>query len=117
MAGRYPPESVHGYSVDKLLARNVAFFVMRVDGEPVGCGGLESFPEGYGELKRMYTRPEYRRLGLGKQMLDALQAHGRAEGLATLRLETGIFQEAAIAMYEGHGFRRTGPFGSYVDDP
>jgi putative acetyltransferase len=27
----YPPESRHGFSVDKLLAEDVAFFVLRAD--------------------------------------------------------------------------------------
>jgi putative acetyltransferase len=39
------------------------------------------------------------------------------EGLATLRLETGVKQQPAIRLYEAAGFRRCGPFGSYRDDP
>ena len=37
--------------------------------------------------------------------------------VTTLRLETGIKQDAAIRLYESAGFRRRGPFGSYRDDP
>lgn len=43
-----PPESQHGYNVEKLLARNVAVFVMRSENEPAGCGGLELFGDEYG---------------------------------------------------------------------
>jgi len=32
-------------------------------------------------------------------------------------LETGIYQSEAIGLYERFGFRRTGPFGAYRDDP
>jgi putative acetyltransferase len=113
----YPPESRHGYSVDKLLARSVTFFVVRVDGEAVGCGGVEAMPEGYGELKRMFVRPDHRGQGLAARLLVRLEEHAWAVGLPLLRLETGVHQRAAIRLYERHGFTRTGPFGSYRDDP
>ena len=35
----YPPESRHGFSVDRLIKDGVAFFVLRVDGTPAGAGG------------------------------------------------------------------------------
>ncbi len=52
----YPPENRFGYSVEKLLTQAVAFFVLRENGMPVGCGGIQLFGTEYGELKRMYVR-------------------------------------------------------------
>jgi len=49
----YPPESRHGFSVDKLIAQGVAFFVLRVDGQAAGCGGILLVGNDYGELKRV----------------------------------------------------------------
>src|SRR5687767_11094671 len=72
---KYPDESRHGYSVEKLLREGVAFFIMRQDGNPAGCGGIKLFGMEYGEVKRMYVRPQYRGLGLGKLMLDHLAAY------------------------------------------
>ena len=54
----YPPESRHGFSVERLIKEGVAFFVLRVDGAPAGCGGIKLFGREFGELKRMYVRPE-----------------------------------------------------------
>jgi hypothetical protein len=34
----YPQESRHGLSVARLIEEQVAFFVIRHDGEPAGCG-------------------------------------------------------------------------------
>lgn len=113
----YPSESRHGFSVQKLVADSVAFFVLRVDGVPAGCGGIKLFGADYGELKRMYVRPEFRGLGLGKLMLDHLADYARSHQVGILRLETGIHQHAAIALYERKGFRRVPPFGDYTDDP
>ena len=113
----YPRESRHGYSVEKLIAQAVAFFVLRDNGTPAGCGGIQLFGTEYGELKRMYVRPQYRGLGYGKLLLDHLGDHARAHGVGILRLETGIHQAAAIRLYECVGFQRVPPFGAYVEDP
>jgi len=113
----YARESRHGYSVEKLLAEGVAFFVIRQDGAPAGCGGIQLFGVEYGELKRMYVRPQFRGLGLAKLMLNHLADHARRQGITVLRLETGIYQHAAIGLYEQAGFRRIPPFGNYREDP
>jgi len=113
----YPRASRHGYSVDKLLAEGVAFFVLRQDGAPAGCGGLLLVGAEYGEVKRMYVRPQFRGQGLGQRMLDHLADYARQRGLGVLRLETGIHQAAAIRLYERAGFQRIRPFGPYRPDP
>jgi GNAT superfamily N-acetyltransferase len=113
----YPSKSRHGYSVEKLLAQGVAFFVLRENGTAAGCGGIQLFGADYGELKRMYVRPQFRGLGLGKMLLDHLADYARAHGVALLRLETGIRQAAAINLNERMGFQRIPPFGDYVEDP
>lgn len=114
---KYPAESRHGYSVEKLLREGVTFFVTRHDEFPAGCGGIKLFGMEYGEVKRMYVRPQYRGLGLGKLMLDYLAEYARNRQVTTLRLETGIYQTEAIGLYESFGFQRRGPFGEYKIDP
>lgn len=111
-----PPESRHGYSVEKLINEDVPFFIIRDNGTPAGCGGVKLFGD-YGEIKRMYVRPQFRGLGFAKLMLDHLAEYARSHGVAILRLETGIAQQAAIALYERSGFRRIPPFGEYKADP
>jgi GNAT superfamily N-acetyltransferase len=117
LAAHYPKESRHGYSVDKLIAQGVAFFLVRHESQPAGCGGIQLYGKEYGELKRMYVRPTYRGLGLSKQMLEHLAGHARRNGVSLLRLETGIHQHAAIGLYETMGFRIIPPFGEYRDNP
>jgi putative acetyltransferase len=112
----YPAESRHGYSVDKLIKQGVAFFIMRDAGEVVGCGGIKLYDD-YGELKRMYVRPEQQRKGYAQAMLEHLMNYAKQHGVAMLRLETGIHQIPAIKLYEKVGFHRCGPFGEYRDDP
>lgn len=112
----YPAESRHGFSVEKLIREKVAFFVIRVDGSPAGCGGIKLFGTEYGEVKRMYVRLQYRGQGLAKRMLQHLEGYAVQHGVGLLRLETGIHQGEAIGLYERIGFRRIPPFGEYRPD-
>lgn len=113
----YPATSRHGYSVEKLIKQGVAFFMARQDDVPAGCGGVQFFGTEYGELKRMFVRPQFRGLGLAKLMLEHLEQYTREHGINLLRLETGIHQKEAIGLYERMGFKNIPPFGDYVDDP
>jgi ribosomal protein S18 acetylase RimI-like enzyme len=117
----YPQESRHGFSIERLLREGVAFFVVRVDGEAAGCGGVKFFQleDGphYAEVKRMYVRPHWRGYGLAKALLNHLAEYTRQRQIELLRLETGIYQTEAIGLYERWGFQRIPPFGDYRADP
>jgi putative acetyltransferase len=117
LASRYPSESRHGFSVQKLIDQGVAFFVLRHDGTAAACGGVLLIGTEYGELKRMYVRPQFRGLGYGKLILNQLAEHAAGHGVRLLRLETGIYQAEAIGLYERMGFRQIPPFGPYTDAP
>ena len=122
LAARYPAESRHGFSVERLVEEGVHFFVLRVDGVAAGCGGIlfvdpVDGDEPYGEIKRMYVRPSFRGGGHGRRILEQLAAHAGARGIHLLRLETGVDQREAIALYESMGFRERPPFGPYREDP
>jgi putative acetyltransferase len=117
LAPHYPNESRHGLNIEQLLAQGVAFFVLRSDGIPAACGGIKLFGTEYGELKRMYVRPQFRGRGFAKLMLNHLTDYARTQGVALLRLETGIHQHEAIGLYELTGFQRIPPFGDYREDP
>lgn len=113
----YPPASHHGYPVEKLIAEGVDFFVVRCEGVAAGCGGIKFYAPEYGEIKRMYVRPPFRGLGLGRAIIERLEEHAAQRGLGILRLETGIRQSEAIGLYERMGYRRIEAFGEYLPDP
>ncbi len=113
----YPPDSNHLVPVDALRRADVVFLVARLGAEVVACGALLDQGGEYGELKRMYVRPDCRGAGVGRAILAALMAQARLRGLHVLRLETGIAQPEALALYERAGFRRRAHFGPYREDP
>jgi len=117
LAPFYPQENRFGYSVEKLIQQGVAFFVARQDGVPVGCGGVQFFGTDYGELKRMFVRPQFRGFGLGKLMLEHLENYTLQHNIPLLRLETGIHQKEAIGLYQSMGYKSCPPFGEYTASP
>ncbi|MGK9170315.1 GNAT family N-acetyltransferase [Inquilinus limosus] len=116
-AGLYPAESRHGLDVGALLALQVRFPVARLDGRAVGCGGYAPDGNGAAELKRIFVATEARGLGIGRALLEALEAEARCEGIRLLRLETGVKSTEALGLYRRFGYRETGPFGAYGPDP
>lgn len=91
---------------------NVDFFAARVSGELAGCGAV-IWRDSYGELKRFYVRDSFRGHGLGRRLLETIEQHAVRGGCALLRLETGILQPAAIALYRSAGYQETVSFGDY----
>ena len=112
----YPPESNHLLDLDTLAAADVRFFVARRGGEALGCGALRLDPTGYAEVKRMFVVPPARGLKLGQRILGRLEEQARREGVTCVRLETGIHQAAALALYRAAGYVVRGPFGDYQPD-
>ena len=109
---KYAPEERYPVDVDELAGPDFTFFVARESDEAVGCAALRRF-EGYGELKRMYVREGARRRGIGRGLLVQVEDGARAAGLPVLRLETGIYQDEALALYRGAGFHDCARFGAY----
>ncbi|HEY1230181.1 MAG TPA: GNAT family N-acetyltransferase [Ramlibacter sp.] len=113
----YPIESFHGIDLAALTRPNVLFAVARdAAGVALGCGAMV-VGAGHGEVKRMYTRPEARGLGIGQRLLALLEREARALGCTLFRLETGYLQHEALRLYARCGYGRRGPFGDYTDDP
>ena len=114
-----PPESIHMLDADSLADADIAFFVMRDTGHPVGMGAFKRLGGGHAEIKSMHVLSEHRGRGLARRMLDHLVAAAGAEGIVRVSLETGAQDSFAPArrLYEGAGFTLCPPFGSYTDDP
>jgi putative acetyltransferase len=117
MIGLYPAESNHLLDVATLLDPAATFLVARGQGEAVGCGAMLNDPRGWGEVKRMFVRPDQRGKRLGARMLAELEEIARTEILPLLRLETGIHNADALSLYRRAGFTERGSFGDYAPDP
>jgi DNA-binding MarR family transcriptional regulator/GNAT superfamily N-acetyltransferase len=100
--------------VEELTPPAGYFVVARLDGAPAGCGALKVNDAKIGEIKRMWTAPSARGLGIARRVLDALEAKAAEVGLITLRLETNKALCEAQALYRGSGYKEVAPFN---DEP
>ncbi len=85
-----------------------------------GCGTvrvIKDSDEPYGEIKGMFVQPHFRGRGLSKALMEQLEAHLRAQGIPLVRLEAGVHQAEALALYERMGYGRREPFGPHAPDP
>lgn len=110
-----PPDYCFHMTADEMAQADTTVFVARADGEAVACGALRRHDQGIGEVKRMYTRPEWRGQKIGKQILDHIEQLARHEALERLVLETGDRHPAAWRVYEQAGFARCGAVLDYPD--
>ena len=118
MAGLYPAESNYLVDVDALAGPETVFLAAQAGGETLGCGGIMIRDGDYAEVKRIYVSPRARGRGIGRRLLERLEAEARAQGLKLLRLETGRRQPEALALFTAFGFSPRGPFGDYPpEDP
>jgi putative acetyltransferase len=114
-----PPESIHMMDAGQLAIPDVAFYVMREEGQPVAMGAFKRIDAGHAEIKSMHVLAEARGRGLSRRMLDHLVSEARAAGFTRLSLETGVQPTfiAARALYAKAGFSECPPFEGYGPDP
>ena len=115
----YPAESNHLDSVDELLRENVRFIGAYEQGELLGIGAVKYMHHdcAYGEIKRVWVRPNARGKGVSRHIMADLETDARSRNVAVLRLETGIHQPEAIGLYEALGYSARERYGDYPDDP
>jgi putative acetyltransferase len=116
LAAEYSPEQRHGLALDAIFQPHIRFFLARLSGTAVGCGGVALFAD-FAEVKRMYLRDSARGRGLARALLTQIETAARDAGLFLLRLETGERQVAALKFYAHAGFQSCGAFGDYATMP
>jgi GNAT superfamily N-acetyltransferase len=116
MRGLYGGEADIGPTRDAWMFEppDGAFLAARIEGVAVGCGGICRFDDTRAELKRMYVAPGSRRLGVGRALLEALEAEARRLGYVAVVLETGDRQPEALGLYASAGYERIPCYEPYA---
>jgi DNA-binding MarR family transcriptional regulator/GNAT superfamily N-acetyltransferase len=80
------------------------FFVAYLYGEAVGCGAVKHHADAPAEIKRMWIAPMARGLGLGRRLLERLEACARAGGAQVAHIETSAVLVEALSLYRSAGW-------------
>jgi len=76
-----------------------------------GCVALRPLANGACEMKRLYVRPEFRGLGLGRRVVDDLVNAAKEIGYHSMKLDTLPDRMGqALRMYEAMGFKEIPPY-------
>ena len=91
-----------------------ALLLALVDGELAGCCALRplassDYPNAC-EMKRLYVKGSHRRLGLGRQLAEAILDAARIAGYHHMLLDTLTEMESARALYQDLNFEEIPPY-------
>lgn len=70
----------------------------------VGCVGVRKISDNIAELKRLYVKPEFRSLKVGRKLMDLALNEAENLGYDFIRLDTVAEMKEAIGLYKKLGF-------------
>lgn len=72
---------------------------------------------GEGEIQRIAVLPEYRRLGLGRKLMETMVDYAREKKAYAVSLEVRESNRAARNLYESYGFMKEAVRKGYYHNP
>ena len=86
------------------------------DGKPVGCVGLMDLGDGFCEMRRLFVKPKFRKLGIGRALAQAVIEQGRSKNYVAMRLNTNRKMTGAVELYRSIGFKDIEPYEHFDID-
>lgn len=84
------------------------FLIAEHRGHLVGMGGFRPNARGQAEVLRVRVHPAARRIGIGRALMNELEARATACGFQEMFLDTATNMPEAMAFYQALGYQETG---------
>ena len=97
-------------------AGNTIFVVARHGEETIGYAAVMCILD-EGNLVSIGVHDDYRQMGIASELLDIVYDMAHDRGVTSINLEVRTSNEAAIALYEKHGFVQNGRRKDFYRDP
>ena len=88
----------------------LVLFLSYEEAVPAGCVALREADRSTAEMKRLYVRAPFRRLGIGRQLAEAAISAARAAGYARIVLDSLPKMHEARGLYRSLEFREIAPY-------
>lgn len=104
-------------SIESELNNPLSLWIVAVDGDKVtGYVGSQSVM-GESDMMNVAVLPQYRRYGIGQELVCRLIDILRSKGNYCLTLEVRVTNEPAIRLYDKLGFTQVGRRPNYYSNP
>ena len=113
-----PEGSAHVLDIPGLKVNSIKFWSLWDDKKLIGCGALKFINEEHGEFKSIRIHDDFRKKGLGTEVINHLINEAKKLKIKRLSLETGAgdFFIPARKLFEKAGFTPCKPFAHYKED-
>lgn len=104
-------------SVRSELANDLSLWLVALDGETVAAYVGSQSVMGEADMMNVAVDPAYRRQGIARVLLNALEDALRARTVSSLTLEVRASNAPAIALYQSLGYDQVGRRPNYYFKP
>ena len=113
-----PEGSAHVLDIPGLKVNSIKFWSLWDEKKLIGCGALKFINEEHGEFKSIRIHDDFRKKGLGTEVINHLINEAKKLKIKRLSIETGAgdFFIPARKLFEKAGFTPCKPFAHYKED-
>ena len=113
-----PEGSAHVLDIPGLKVNSIKFWSLWEEKKLIGCGALKFINEEHGEFKSIRIHDDFRKKGLGTEVINHLISEAKKLKIKRLSIETGAgdFFIPARKLFKKAGFTPCKPFAHYKED-
>ena len=113
-----PEGSAHVLDIPGLKVNSIKFWSLWEEKKLIGCGALKFINEEHGEFKSIRIHDDFRKKGLGTEVINHLINEAKKLKIKRLSIETGAgdFFIPARKLFKKAGFTPCKPFAHYKED-